>query len=149
MLLQQLRKHQEQQRKQKYNFKQDVEAVRIVLESKVKLTILPCKDVVSKLRVDINTLKDNLQNKSELCNYLIDRFYNDGYHGIQESRVIWDISVVAYMINKNWFTSEEISCPNINNDTSYELTNDKHKITIINDLNVNKIYNDLFKKLGE
>lgn len=132
-----------------YNFKQDVEAVRIVLESKVKLTILPCKDVVSKLRVDINTLKDNLQNKSELCNYLIDRFYNDGYHGIQESRVIWDISVVAYMINKNWFTSEEISCPNINDDTSYELTNDKHKITIINDLNVNKIYNDLFEKLGE
>ena len=53
------------------------------------------------------------------------------------------------MINKCWFTSKEISCPNINDDTSYELTDDKHKITIINDLSVNKIYNDLFKKLGE
>jgi len=132
-----------------YNFRQDIKAVRIVFESKVKLTILPCKDVVSKLKININILKDNLENKSELCNYLIDRFYNDGYHGIQESRVIWDISVVAYMINKNWFTSEEISCPNINDDTSYELTNHRHIIKIVTDIKKDKLYEDLFRCLGK
>ena len=131
-----------------YNFKQDIDAVKETFESKVKLTILPCKDVVSKLRIDINVLRESLSNKSEICDYLIDRFYNDGYHGIQESRVIWDISVIAYMINKNWFTSKEISCPNIKDDTSYELTNDKHEITIINNLEPDKIYEDLFKKLS-
>ena len=60
-----------------YNFRQDVEAVKIVLESQVKLTILPCKNIVSNLRIDINTLKENIGNKSELCDYLIKRFYND------------------------------------------------------------------------
>ncbi len=70
-------------------------------------------------------------------------------HGIQERRVIWDISVIAYMINKEWFSTEEVSCPNINDDTSYELTTNNHKITIVNYLNVDKIYKDLFKKLGE
>lgn len=90
-----------------------------------------------------------MKDKSELCNYLIDRFYNDGYHGIQERRVIWDISVIAYMINKKWFTSKKISLPNINDNTSYELTNDNHKITMINYINVDKVYNDLFKKLRE
>lgn len=35
------------------------------------------------------------------------------YAGIQERRVIWDISVIAYMINKEWFETEEVSCPNI------------------------------------
>ena len=45
---------------------------------------------------------------------------------------------------------EEISCPNINNDdTSYELMNNNHKITVVNYLNVDKIYKDLFEKLGE
>ena len=102
-----------------YNFRQDVEAVKIVFESKVKLTILPCKEIVSELRIDINTLKKYLENKSELCNYLIERFYNDGYHGVQESRVIWDISVIAYMINKKWFETEQISCPNIRSILSY------------------------------
>lgn len=132
-----------------YNFRQDVEAVKIVFESKVKLTILPCKNVVSELRIDINTLRKHLENKSDLCNYLIERFYNDGYHGVQESRVIWDISVIAYMINKNWFETEQISCPNIRKDTSYEVTDNRHNIIFVIKLDRNKIYDDLFKKLGE
>ena len=132
-----------------YNFRQDVEAVKIVFESKVKLTILPCKNIVSGLRIDINTLKKYLENKSELCNYLIERFYNDGYHGVQESRVIWDISVIAYMINKNWLETKQISCPNIRKDTSYEVTDNRHNITFVTKLDRNKIYEDLFNKLGE
>ena len=132
-----------------YNFRQDVEAVKIVFESKVKLTILPCKKIVSELRIDINTLKKYLENKSELCNYLIERFYNDGYHDVQESRVIWDISVIAYMINKNWFETKQISCPNIRMDTSYEVTDNRHNITFVTKLDRNKIYEDLFNKLGE
>lgn len=132
-----------------FNFRQDVSAVRIVFESKVKLTIIPCKNVASNLRTSVYELNHYLKDKSELCNYLIDRFYNDGYHGIQERRVIWDISVIAYMINKEWFTSEDISCPDIKEDTSYELTTNNHKITMINYIDVNKVYIDLFKKLGE
>ena len=132
-----------------YNFRQDIKAVKVVFDSKVKLTILPCKNVISKLKIDINTLKEKLGNKSELCNYLIDRFYNDGYHGIQEERVIWDISVIAYMINKDWFEVKEISCPVINEDSSYSLTNTSHKIKIVTDINREEIYNDLFRKLGD
>ena len=132
-----------------YNFKQDVEAVKNVFDSKVKLTILPCKEVVSRLKININILKKKLGNKSELCNYLIERFYNDGYHGIQEERVIWDIAVIAYMINKKWFETQELSCPKIKENTSYEMTKNNHKITFITKLNKDKIYEDLFEKLGE
>ncbi len=130
------------------NFK-DVEAVKTIFNSKVNLTVIPAYNVASNLRTSIYELNHYLKDKSELCNYLIERFYNDGYHGIQERRVIWDISVIAYMINKNWFSSKEISCPNIKDDTSYELTNSNHKITMINYMDVDKIFNDLFCKLGE
>ena len=132
-----------------YNFRQDIKAVKVIFDSKVELTILPCKNVISELKTDINTLKEKIGNKSELCNYLIDRFYNDGYHGIQEERVIWDISVIAYMINKDWFEVEEISCPIINEDSSYNLTDTNHKIKIITDINREEIYKDLFRKLGD
>lgn len=132
-----------------FNFRQDVRAVKVVFESKVKLTIIPCKNVASNLMTSIYELNHYLKDKSELCNYLIDRFYNDGYHGIQERRVIWDISVIAYMINKNWFITKDISCPNIKDDTSYETTINNHKITMVDYIDVNKVYNDLFKKLGD
>lgn len=131
-----------------YNFKQDIEAVRTIFSSKVKLTIIPCKNVASNLRTSIYELNKYLKDKNELCNYLIKRFYDDGYHGKQERRVIWDIAVIAYMINKEWFTYEDISCPNINEDTSYETTTNNHKITMINYIDANKIYDNLFKKLG-
>ncbi len=131
-----------------FNFRQDVQAVRAVFESKVKLTIIPCKNVASNLRTSIYELEHYLKGKSKLCDYLCQRFYNDGVHGLQERRVIWDISVIAYMINKEWFEIKEVSCPNINDDTSYELTENNHSITIVNYLNVDKIYKDLFKKLG-
>ena len=52
------------------------------------------------------------------------------------------------MINKNWFETKEVSCPNINNDTSYEITENKHNFTFVTKLNREKIYKDLFKKLG-
>ena len=132
-----------------FNFRQDVQAVKTVFESKVKLTIIPCKNVASNLRTSIYELEHFLKGKSELCDYLCQRFYDDGVHGIKERRVIWDISVIAYMINKEWFETKEISCPNINDDTSYELMTNNHKITVVNYLNVDKIYKDLFEKLGE
>ena len=130
-----------------FNFEQDVQAVREVFESKARLTVIPCKNVASNLRISIYELEHFLKGKSELGDYLCQRFYNDTYHGIQERRVIWDISVIAYMINKSWFETEEISCPIIKEDTSYELTENRHKITFVNYLDVDKIYNDMLKKL--
>lgn len=131
-----------------FNFRQDIKAVKIVFESKVKLTIIPCKNVASNLRTSIYELNYYLKDKNKLCNYLINRFFYDGYHEIKERRVIWDISVIAYLINKSWFHSEDISCPKINNDTSYKKTKYRHKITMVNYLDVDKIFIDMFSKLG-
>ena len=38
---------------------------------------------------------------------------------------------------------------NIKKDTSYEITTNNHKITMVNYIDVDKVYSDLFKKLGE
>lgn len=134
---------------QEFNFKQDVEAVKIVFNSKVKLTVIPCKNVASNLMTSVYELEHYLKDKNELCNYLIDRFYNDGYHGNQERRIIWDIAVIAYMINKEWFETIDVKCPNINEDTSYDLNTNNHKVTFVNYIRAKELYGDLFKKLGE
>ncbi len=44
---------------------------------------------------------------------------------------------------------EEVEIKNIREDSSYEITENNHKITMVNYLDVNEIYSDLFKKLGE
>lgn len=131
-----------------YNFRQDVEAVKIVFDSNVKLTVIPCKSVASILYMDINTLKNGLKNNN-LNNYLVQRFYNDEYHEPEDTRIIWDIAVVAYILHKEWFETKEVLCPQINEDTSYQLTDNKHKITFVTQIDRAKVYEDLFKRLND
>ncbi len=130
-----------------FNFRQDVKAIKEIFESKVNLTIIPCKSVASNLKISIYELEHYLKGKSELCNYLCSRFYNDGIHGIQTRRVIWDISVIAYLINKEWFEEKKMDCPKINKDLSYSFNKNDRKIKFVTYLNSDKIYNDLFNKL--
>lgn len=68
---------------------------------------------------------------------------------MQEIRTIWNIVVVVYMINRKWFIKKKINCQNIKQDISYEPTTNKHNIIIVTKFNRNKIYKDLFQKLGE
>ena len=130
-----------------FNFIQDIQGIKEIFESKVDLTIIPCKGIASNLKISIYELEHFLKGKNELCNYLCSRFYNDGIHGIQTRRVIWDISVVAYLINKDWFEEKEIDCPEINKDLSYTFNKNNRKIKFVTYLDSDKIYNDLFNKL--
>ena len=62
-------------------------------------------------------------------------------------KVLWDLSAVAYIINESWFTGEEISCYNILDDGSYEVTQNNHKVTFIKSLDRDKIFDNFFSKL--
>ena len=130
-----------------FNFRQDVQAIKEIFTSKVNLTIIPCKGVASNLKISIYELEHYLKEKNELCNYLCNRFFNDGIHGIQTRRVIWDISVIAYLINKEWFEEKEMDCPKINKDLSYTFNKNDRKIKFVTYLNSDKIYEDIFNKL--
>lgn len=132
-----------------FNFRQDVQAIKEIFSSKANLTIIPCNGVASNLKISIYELEHYLKGKNELCNYLCSRFYDDGIHGIQTRRTIWDISVIAYLINKEWFEEKEMDCPEINKDLSYSFNENDRKIKFVTYLDSDKIYNDLFDKLVE
>ena len=129
-----------------FNFRQDVEAVRYVLDNKVNITIIPTYPVSYGLMISKYELESRIKNANELCNYFCEIFTDD-YGTKQVRRVIWDISTVAYMINREWFETMEISCPRIKEDTSFKLTKFRHKIKFVQRLNSNEIYDDLFSKI--
>ena len=83
----------------------------------------------------------------KISQYLCERFVNDSYYGIKSERVIWDISVIAYLINKNWFKTQEIKGLGLSNDLKYYIDSNKTTKKIVEKLDYNKIYDDLFKTL--
>lgn len=129
-----------------FNFKQDVEAVRYVFSSKVKLTVIPCSPITSNLLVSIYELKYELKSENELNHYLVDKFYNRPW-GPHKRWPLWDISVIAYMINKDWFKTMDVFAPEIGEDNKFIFVKNDHKITFVRELNANLILDNMFEVL--
>lgn len=137
------------QSNREFNFKQDLTANRIVFNSKVDLTIIPCQNVASNLVTTIYELQEHFNIKQGLGKFLYDRFYQDGLHGMTPRRTIWDIAVIGYIINPYWFGASKISCPEIDEDLKYIQTKDLHEVTFVHQIEVNEIFNDMFQKIGD
>lgn len=130
-----------------FNFRQDIVSTKYVFESHVDLTVIPCTPITSNLIVSIYELEAEIKEKNDLCDYLYYIFKNRS-HGMTKRWPLWDISVVAYMVNKDWFETMEISCPYIKEDNHFEFIENRHKVKFIKSLNANAIIEDLFQKLG-
>ena len=139
-----------------FNFRQDIEGVRKVFDSKVELVVIPCRNVASNLSTTIYELEHYLSKDCELNKYLLDifrkckkAFMKEEKDEIGSSKTLWDLGAIAYEINSDWFKAEYISCPNVLDNGVYEETVDRHKVIFVNDLYRNKIYQDFFIKIGE
>lgn len=138
-----------------FNFRQDIKAVQTLFDSGAKLVVIPCRNVASNLTTTIYELRHYIGDKGIIGNYLCDifvkckkQFTKSPIDEIGSSKTLWDLSVIAYAINKEWFKEEMISCPNISNNGLYELSQNSHKVIFVNDLYRNKIYQDFFMKMG-
>ena len=138
-----------------FNFRQDIKAVKTVFDSCVELVVIPCRNVASNLSTTIYELEHYLNEDTKLNNYLKNifikckkSFMKEPKDEIGSSKTLWDLSVIAYEINADWFKSEMISCPNIMDNGLYEQTTNRHDVVFVNDLYRNKIYQDFFIKMG-
>lgn len=136
---------------QEFNFMQDIKAVQDVINSNVKITIIPARNVTTELMINISELESKLDMNNELSKYLCNRFQSDSFYGVKQERVIWDISVVAYLRNKNWFKIEEKLKLCVTPELNYIINNEKqsNNINIVKYIDRNEIYNDLFNQLNK
>lgn len=130
-----------------FNFRQDVEAVKFVLKKKCDITIIPTYPVSYSLMISKYELDARILNKNKLCNYFCQIFSDDFGKKINR-RPIWDISVVAFLINPEWFKVMSVSTPKITKNNHFKLTKHRHKIKFVQCLDSTKIYDDLFNKIG-
>ena len=130
-----------------FNFMQDTKATMEVINSNVNMTIIPARNVAIDLMINIDELENKLNMDNELSKYLCNRFVNDKFYGIKKDRVIWDISVIAYLINKEWFKTKEIKGLRLSEKLQYYTDPSKTSKTMVEQLDSKKIYDNLFKVL--
>ena len=87
-----------------FNCRQDVAAARVVFGSGVPLVMLPCNGVVSAFATTGPELEHWLKGKNALCDYLASNTIREAESyaaGRVWSRVIWDVTAVAWLLNQD------------------------------------------------
>lgn len=130
-----------------FNFMQDTDATMKVINSNVNMTIIPARNVAIDLMININELESKLNMNNDLSKYLCNRFMNDEFYGVKQDRVLWDISVIAYLINKEWFKTKEIKGLGLSEELQYYTDSNKTSKIMIEQLDSKKIYDNFFKVL--
>ena len=136
-----------------FNMKQDVAAARVVMASGVPFVQLPCEGVVSEFKLSKPELEYWLKGKNELADYLavntID--HAESYaSGIPWTRVIWDVTAVAWLLNEgSQFMDWRIIPTHMPTyDGTYEANDNGTPMSYVYHIRRDWLMNDLLKKLG-
>ena len=65
------------------------------------------------------------------------------------TRIIWDISPAAYLMNPNWCLTTEVPAPVLTDDGRWQAGEGRHPIRVCNYIFRDPIFGDLFAKLDK
>jgi len=133
-----------------FNMSQDVAAGRVVFGSGAPVVQVPCWGVASHLSTTEPELRTHVKGKSTLGDYLYDlscRVAIEDGGNATWSRVIWDISVVAWLLGENFVKDMLVPAPIPSYDQGYTHDSSRHFMKVAYHLNRDAIFHDFFTKL--
>ena len=133
-----------------FNMFQDIAGARVVFGSGVPLVQLPCMGVVSSLTVSEPELEAQLRGKNALCNYLCDvteAAARRSGAGSAWTRIIWDVSAVAWLIDPSFEESRIVRAPLMEDDGHYAWDDRMPFMRYVYYVYRDRIFEDMFRKL--
>jgi inosine-uridine nucleoside N-ribohydrolase len=136
-----------------FNLEQDIHASRVLFDSGVPLVQIPTKNVSEHLRTTAPEMERWLKGRSPLCDYLFDQFLEYAKEATKGkpypwSKVIWDISAVAWIVEPRWAPSELVPSPVLTDDFRWKREAGRHAIRVVTNVFRDPVFYDLFEKLA-
>ena len=135
-----------------FNLYQDVAAARVIFGCGAPVVQLPCCGVVDQLRTTKPELIHWLRGKNALCDYLCDNTIEEAESyakGKPWSRVIWDISAIAWLLNDSGklMQSRPEHSPICQYDHHYSFDPRRPMICYVWNISRDAVFADLFSRL--
>ncbi|HHX65151.1 MAG TPA: nucleoside hydrolase [Chloroflexi bacterium] len=131
-----------------FNLQQDVPAAQVVFDSGVPLVHVPCKNVAEHLRTTLPEMEAYVKGAGPIGDYLYGIFhdYHDDHYAW--SKVIWDISTVAYLNDPDRVPTRLVPSPILRDDVTWAPEDPtRHVVRMATDVNRDAVFGDLFRKL--
>lgn len=136
-----------------FNLQQDVLSSKVMFDSGVPLIQIPTQPVTSHLLLSIPEAEKYLKGQGAIGDYLLDIFQQypkeldiDEYAW---SKVVWDISAIAYVINPDWFQTELNATPILTAEKTYSVDRRRPLYRVVTHLNRDKIFGDMFRRIEQ
>ena len=133
-----------------FNLMQDVAAARVIFGCGVPVVQLPCAGVVDRFATTRYELEHWLSGKSALCDYLVENTIQEAEDyaaGKPWSRVIWDVTAVAWLVDKRFVMTRVLPVRLPGYDHRYEQTEQEHLMAYVYNIDRNRLMKDLVEKL--
>ena len=130
-----------------FNMSQDKDAANVILDSGVPFVQFPCMGVVSQFTTTVPEMEHYLKGQNEISEYLLEIFKEYHKDHFAWSKVLWDMTAVAYIINRDWTPSQLVHAPRVNENDTYSFDNNRHLIRMVYHINRDPIMKDFFVKV--
>ncbi len=131
-----------------FNMAGDLLASQLIFNSGVPLVQDPCTPVVTHFTTTVPEMEKYVKGYGRIGDYLFGIFkaYNPGDEK-GWSKVIWDMTAVAYVVNSQWTPSSLVHTPIITDQYTYSFDDNRPFMRYIYFIDRDPIYRDFFDKL--
>ncbi len=130
-----------------FNYQQDLRASRIVFDCGVPLVQLPCTPIVTHFTTTVPEMERYVGGRGAIGDYLLKIFkeYHQDHFGW--SKVLWDMTAVAWLIHPNHLPSELVHSPLVTDNYTFSFDQSRHLIRVVSFVHRDPIFQDFFTKL--
>jgi len=130
-----------------FNMKQDKAAANVILDSGVPFVQFPCMGVVSEFHTTVPEMEHYLSGHNEIADYLLTIFKDYHKDHFAWSKVVWDMTAIAYLINSSWTPSQLVHAPRVSEFDTYSFDNNRHLMRMVYHVRRDAIFKDFFHKV--
>ncbi len=130
-----------------FNYKQDLNADRVIFDSGVALVQLPCTPVVTHFTTTVPEMEKYVAGRGAIGDYLLEIFKDYRKDHFGWSKVLWDMTAVAWVVNAKWLPSDLVHSPIVTDNYTFSFDKSRHLIRSVNFVHRDPIYRDFFTKL--
>jgi inosine-uridine nucleoside N-ribohydrolase len=130
-----------------FNYRQDLHASRTIFDSGVPFVQLPCTPVVTHFATTVPEMREHVAGQGAIGDYLFEIFTDYRRDHFGWSKVLWDMTAVAWLVNDEWLPSSVVHSPIVTNEYTYSFDSSRHLIRVVDHLRRDPIFRDFFSKL--
>lgn len=132
-----------------FNVYQDMAASRVLLDSGISLVHVPCRNVAEHLRTTKNEIDAYVRGTGPIGDYLADIFTGYRPDHFARSKVLWDMAVVAWLIDESWVPTAVVHSPVLTDAGTWSQDPTRHLIREALWADRDAIFADFFRKLQD